>query len=466
MKILYGIQDGALLQRDSDGCCCVTVAFESKGTPSCSLGSLKFLRERDGMGFYTFSGIKAGGPYTVRFSDEDSTETLTVWVGDLWILAGQSNMEGAGRPDKWDINWKTNPDPEVRAYYLDNRWEEAVPILHEPWMSVDACQKSFFEKYQLNSVWKSKLPPHLSHGKPEIGVCPGLFFALRMKEITGVPQGVIPCALGGSHLRMWARQDTAGDNLYAAMLRRFIRTGSHVRGVLWHQGEAQTGLEDAQTYEADMVCLVNSIRQDFNAPALPFIMAQIAGTSLPCFYNDVAAKGWEIIREKQRTLEDRISHLTTVSTVDCSRDDQIHLSSAGQKKLGFRFAEGMAYVLGIGGSHAPIIKKVDIEEDEYKITYAVLKIEFDHAVNLNFSGRPQGFCISDSEYGVFPVPAIGIGRIAAQGNTVYLHTEYTLEQVKTMYLRYGCGVDPYCNLTDANGQAALAMGPLKIEDYI
>ena len=46
-------------------------------------------------------GVPVGGPYTItcnvksRASDDDHESVGPVFVGDLWVLAGQSNMEGS-----------------------------------------------------------------------------------------------------------------------------------------------------------------------------------------------------------------------------------------------------------------------------------------------------------------------------------------------------------------------------------
>ena len=45
----------------------------------------------------TINGLPTGGPYTLEFSIAGSKECLTVkdiLVGDIWVLAGQSNMAG------------------------------------------------------------------------------------------------------------------------------------------------------------------------------------------------------------------------------------------------------------------------------------------------------------------------------------------------------------------------------------
>ena len=54
-------------------------------------------------------------------------------VGDLWILAGQSNMEGAGKLRSNLAELEINTDSEVRCYYMSESWAPAKPQLHQIW---------------------------------------------------------------------------------------------------------------------------------------------------------------------------------------------------------------------------------------------------------------------------------------------------------------------------------------------
>ena len=46
---------------------------------------------------WRLTGIPVGGPYTLTISDKNGEVDFdNIYVGDVWILAGQSNMEGAG----------------------------------------------------------------------------------------------------------------------------------------------------------------------------------------------------------------------------------------------------------------------------------------------------------------------------------------------------------------------------------
>ena len=54
-----------------------------------------------------------------------STSVGPVFVGDLWVLAGQSNMEGVG--DLIDV---TPPNPRVMLLGMDGKWAQAEEPLH------------------------------------------------------------------------------------------------------------------------------------------------------------------------------------------------------------------------------------------------------------------------------------------------------------------------------------------------
>ena len=47
------------------------------------------------------------------------------FVGDLWVLAGQSNMEGYG-----DLKDTTPPHPKVMLFGMDRTWRPAEEPLH------------------------------------------------------------------------------------------------------------------------------------------------------------------------------------------------------------------------------------------------------------------------------------------------------------------------------------------------
>ena len=427
---LTGIKNGAVLQRDDNNVCRCYFQAESVGTLRVDMGQVTNLSNNQ----YVLTGIPVGGPYDIILLDEESEVQLhDIYVGDVWILAGQSNMEGAGKMRQSQYELEQNPISTIRAYYMNEKWGIAKPQLHQLWESIDSCIREPFVEYRLNSPWKTAHPD-----KQVDGVGPGMYFAMEMqRRNNGVPQGVIPCGVGGSNLDQWKPNTT--DNLYAAMKRRFHECGANVRGVFWYQGESQAHMSGVVNFVSDMQNLVESIRKDFRNVELPFVQVQIN-----CYRggNQDGDICWTKIRELQRTLDEHIEHLTTVYSVDCGLDDLIHLSSQSQEKIGARAAEAMHY--------APF--------------RANIKIHYSNIVGgLTSQGVPFGFSILEKEDGE---PIREIARIDLEGDSLRLVVELDPAKMEDYYVCYGYGNTYYCNITDEAGRSIPAMGPLRIKDYL
>ena len=161
-------------------------------------------------------GIPVGGPYDIHvrlISDEhEEVQDIVVedvLVGDVWLLAGQSNMQGCGY-----LELAAEPHAEVRAFYMDDRWDVARDPIHNVWAAADRIH------IDLLGDTISQYPTH-------IGTGPGVAFGKKMREITGVPQGLIACAHGATSMKQWdpTMQNMAGGSLYGALMRRFHKNG-------------------------------------------------------------------------------------------------------------------------------------------------------------------------------------------------------------------------------------------------
>ncbi len=72
--------------------------------------------------------VPAGGPYRLEIRTQGSDSSISIanlLVGDLWILAGQSNMEGVG--NLVDVQ---EPSPLVHTFDMADRWGAAEEPLH------------------------------------------------------------------------------------------------------------------------------------------------------------------------------------------------------------------------------------------------------------------------------------------------------------------------------------------------
>ena len=117
--------------------------------------------------------IPTGGPYEIALWIEgaggDVLERVAirdVLVGDVWILAGQSNMQGCGRTDKLPASVNN-----VRAFFMNDRWGVAKELLHDFHLTVDSVH--------IDLIGGVRPPP-----ATVIAVGPGLYFAQEMYRKT------------------------------------------------------------------------------------------------------------------------------------------------------------------------------------------------------------------------------------------------------------------------------------------
>lgn len=222
----------------------------------------------------------------------------------LYLLIGQSNMAGRGKVDAESAK----SDPRVLMLNKQLLWVPAVDPLH--------------------------------FDKAAAGVGPGLAFGKRMAAaLPKVRIGLIPCAVGGTSIKVWAPgavDPGTKTHPYDDMLAR-ARTalGAGVlKGIIWHQGEANRA--EAQTYGASLTELVARLRQDLAAPQVSFVAGE-----LPSF----APENAEITKAFNLALhaiKPPIPHFAVVSAAGLGhKGDKLHFDSASARLLGGLYAEAM-----------------------------------------------------------------------------------------------------------------------------
>ena len=97
-----------------------------------------------------------------------------------------------------------------------------------------------------NGRWQSMYRP-VNCDRPFSGVCLAESFAEKYADKYGVDVGLIPCADGGTSLEQWKPGSLLFDN--AVYQSKLASRTSTIAGVLWHQGEADCGVELADTYK-------------------------------------------------------------------------------------------------------------------------------------------------------------------------------------------------------------------------
>nr|MBA3685985.1 sialate O-acetylesterase [Planctomycetota bacterium] len=234
------------------------------------------------------AGIPVGGPYTVTLAvGDERAEVRDVWVGDLWLMAGQSNMEGCG-----DLADAAQPHAQVRAFSMANRWGPAREPLHHLAESPDLVHNGGTQETREQAARGKRARIK--------GAGVGTRFGNLMQERTGVPQGLIAVAHGGTTMEMWdpARRELGGASLYGSMLATMRAVGQPIAGVLWYQGEGDTSPEAVPHYTRRMQDFVAAVRTDLRQPKLPFVVVQIGRV----IGNEGAGPNWNALQEQQRLL--------------------------------------------------------------------------------------------------------------------------------------------------------------------
>ena len=269
------------------------------------LESWEALGEASGGAYAGEITLSEGGPYTVSVRSADSPEETAsvsrVLAGDLWVLAGQSNMQGVG-----NLTGLPKPHPQVNLLRMNHEWTQARDPLHILAESADAVHGTYESDEQRAASVRNSY-----RGTKGAGL--GLPFAIEMVERTGRPVGLVATAHGGTSMAQWdpALKDKGGDSLYGSMLAQVAAAGGKVRGVLWYQGESDANENAQPIFREKFAGLIDAMRADFGTPEMPFLYVQIGR-----FVRTNIHPYWDKIQTDQLALGDSIPHAGVVASVD------------------------------------------------------------------------------------------------------------------------------------------------------
>jgi sialate O-acetylesterase len=350
-----GPGDWQILQRDADGN--ARLKASGRWAPKKSLGLLgasggtvemRLVREDSGVpvsgdldwrGAATgadgsWSGelypVPAGGPYRLETRFNPKGNKLGEWslrgdmrhflgVGDLWIIAGQSNASGYGRGAYDDA-------PELGLHMLrhNGTWGLAAHPLNDATASVFPASRETYNT----------------------GHSPFLHFARILKRELGHPIALLPAALGGSPLEAW---HPGTGPLFANLKAMVDGAGGRIQGILWYQGETDAEPGKAEDYLERFLASVAGWRKELRHPDLPILTVQLAR------YRSDRPGGedreWSRVREAQRQAALRDARICVTPALDLPLDDTIHIGTAGNLTLGARLARcalGAVYAAGAG----------------------------------------------------------------------------------------------------------------------
>ncbi|MBI3830823.1 MAG: sialate O-acetylesterase [Planctomycetes bacterium] len=459
MRIVSGLASGQVLQRVKnaaaaavEGECAaagpVVARLTAKGKPLPRWKDLKVGSAAGGRFTVQLKGIPTGGPYKLTLTvGKASVQIDELFVGDVWLMAGQSNMQGIG-----NLAGAPKPHPLVRCLHMDGAWRRAEDPLHLLSISPDAVHSGGSPK-----TYAEARKEALKGGK---GVGVGVFFALEMlKRTRGVPQGLIATAHGGTSMAQWdpLKKTEGGNSLYYSMLSLWSKTGQPVSGVLWYQGESDCSETASRIYTEKMQAFVAALRADLRLPKLPFLLVQIGRYTVA---GPDSGRWWEAIREYERLLPRSIPNLAVVPAIDLPLDDAIHVGSDGLAELAKRLARPAAR-LALGDKKErpepePLAAEVIAGPTLRGTRSNLVRVRFKNLVGgLRSQGLPSGFALLDMDGAIRQ----SYFRVNLEKDAAVIYCEPNTINNAAAVL-YGPGVNPHCNLYDGRGAALPAFGPL------
>ena len=276
--------------------------------------------------------------YTLSISDGEEVTIKNVAIGEVWVCAGQSNMEmpmhGFDRcPTK-------NFMQEMMAADTTSgiRFVKIPSIMSTTSLNDAPCQ------------WKVVNQATL----PDVSAV-GYFFAKPLEKALHVPVGLILSNKGGSRVESWLNREYLEKNtqepLDSSTFAKKFRVefyypmlwgngtfspilNYYVKGILYYQGCSNVGDPENQ-YATRLAALAKQWRDGFQQPELPFYYVQIT----PFWYNNEEGTAGARLREQQFNAQQLIPHSGLVCTDDLVypyEKKQIH--PAQKQEIGERLA--------------------------------------------------------------------------------------------------------------------------------
>ena len=258
-----------------------------------------------------------GGPFEISISLAWETTVLKdIWFGDLFLCAGQSNVQFLVKEEKNKQIQNCNP---LLRYFVSDRVEN-----YEGFKSKDGWQVC-----KENGVggWSAL----------------GYHIAEKYAKKKGVPVGVVGCFQGASVIRSWLPERVLDESVFVELEKRhgdsvaeswsawnkdcvlYERTFSPLipfafKSVVWYQGESDTTVDESRVYTELLARLIGSWREDLRDHDLPFVVVEI------CDYDTRNDDGWHAIQRCQQEVVNCVKGVTTVTSKDVCEHFDIHPS--------------------------------------------------------------------------------------------------------------------------------------------
>jgi sialate O-acetylesterase len=396
---------------------------------------------RDGKWMVRLKPLKAGGPFTMTISGENTVELKNILVGEVWVASGQSNMQ-------WPVKHSLNPeqtiagskDPMIRLFSVPRK------TALTPQSSVEAS-------------WVECGPETV----PDFSAV-AYFFGRDLRKNLGVPVGLINTSWGGTRVQAWTasrfldyplehRKATLSNVdwmnspnrmsvLYNGMIAPLIPYA--IRGAIWYQGESNAG--EAYAYRSLFPNMIRNWREDWGQGDFPFLFVQLAPWQPKP--DEPPAGTWAELREAQLHTMRTVPNTGMAVITDCGDAQDIHPKA--KEPVGARLAllaRNIAYGQKIVGQ-GPVYKGMKVKGDRIVLSFDGV------GSGLEAKGGPlRGFTIAGEDRNFVDAQAEIVGR------TVVVRSP---QVPKPVAVRFGWSNCPDVNFFNKEG---LPASPFRTDDW-
>jgi Domain of unknown function (DUF303). len=338
-----------------------------------------------------------------------------IGVGDVFIIAGQSNASGSGKGTVTD-----GPILGVHTFANDERWKLAVHPVEDATGSLHPAT--------ITGVF---------HGSS-----PWLCFGRMILAKTGIPVGLVPTALGGSSIQDWIIDKDESGHLFDNMMDMLQKAGGKTAGILWYQGESDVVKGAVDCYYDSFANLVSLSRMRMHNDTLPFFIAQLNSISANCSDKDISR-----MRELQRKASHELDQVYMVVTLDLPLSDEIHNSSLSNLIIGERFADSVLENIYGHKINSRFPEVVKVWFKDYRKDCLLIRFDNIHGDWTRFVRKDQ-FVVEDN--GLF----VEINNVdIEQGNLISIQLSHSISDSAIIHGSYG--KMPLVSLRDDSGHCII-----------
>lgn len=332
-------------------------------------------------------------------SGDDRVELTNVVIGEVWLCAGQSNME-------WRL-WQSTHGKESLGRG-DDASLRLLNLQGGALGSSGSYQSEHLDRLSPDNFCRGRWQVASSQQARDFSAV-GWYFGRYLREQLGVPVGLICPAVGGTPTEAWISREAleadpnltglvAGNWLLNPRLGDFCKTRGKqnllaaiqageefeqddlgpnhsfkpgfmwdaaieplvpfaIRGAIWYQGESNAeSYQRVQEHEKLLPLLVEQWRKHWGQGDFPFLYVQLPALGRP---------EWPYFRESQRRMLTQLPNLGMAVTIDSGHPSNVHPPL--KKPVGERLAKwalGTTYGLNAHKNYSgPLLDGADREGD-------------------------------------------------------------------------------------------------------